>query len=149
MPPVGSFLAGMSRHNGVMTDQELPRSRPSSLTDREWEFFVKSYEHEQHALLVNEELGERRLGVLLTVMSASGLALGIFGDNSDPVVVLTVAAIAALLVGAFGFATTARVAQRDVSTSVIKGHLYEMRHFGADGNTSLLRGDSLHGGRTR
>lgn len=108
------------------------------ISDRQWQAFHTTYEHRQHALLQNEELGERRLGVLLTVVGAAGVALGLLSDHAEASVVLAVTAVVSALLAGFGFITVARVAQRDVATGHLKLDLYRMRRFIADGHAGLL-----------
>lgn len=113
-------------------------SGQTSPNEIQWQFFLTAYEHEQAAMIQNEELGERRVATLLTLISAAGVALGLFDDKSESTTVLTVAAVAAGVVSVISFATLLRVIHRDIATSQAKVRLRMMRRYVAAENAAYL-----------
>ncbi len=123
--------------NPEMDDTPLV-SDESRLDDQQWALLLSTYENRQALLTENEELGERRLQVLLTVASASGVAVGLVADRMGGEALLAVGASVSGLLMVLGVLTNMRVAQRDCTTSGLKLHLYRLRRFVASDNEGLV-----------
>lgn len=109
----------------------------ADLPDQQWQLFLATYENRQQLIIENEALGERRLQMFLTVVSAAGVALGLTFDRFEDQATFAVVAVVAGLLTAIGIATVARVAQRDTATSWLKEDLYRMRSFVASGHSRM------------
>ena len=98
---------------------------------------LETYTDRQRLMVSNEDMGERRFQVLMTVVGAVGIALGLVAGRFDMASLQATALLMALLLTALGYATTMRVARRDVSTSRLKGELLAIREFVAAGRPDL------------
>jgi 8-oxo-dGTP pyrophosphatase MutT (NUDIX family) len=108
-----------------------------ALDDRQWAILLSTYESCQALLTQNEELGERRLQRLLTLVGAAGLAVGLAADRITGDALLAVVAAVSGLLMILGFLTNLRVAQRDTATSWYKVDLYRLRRSVAGSNGRL------------
>lgn len=107
------------------------------LSERQWSLLLETYIDRQRLMVTNEDMGERRFQVLMTVVGAVGIALGLVAGRFDVASLQATALLMALLLTALGYATTMRVARRDVATSRLKAELLEMRDFVAAGRPEL------------
>lgn len=92
---------------------------------------LATFDHLQQWLLANEEMGERRLQVYLTIIGAAGVALGLVADVSkDNLTGLLLAAIgASVAVWVLGLTTLLRIGKRDVATTRAIEDLAKARSF--------------------
>jgi putative (di)nucleoside polyphosphate hydrolase len=118
-------------------DGDNPLQGPE-LDDRQWALLLSVYENREALISGNEELGERRLQVLLTVVGAAGVAVGLVADQVSDDAMLPIAAAVSGLVTVLGFLTCMRVAQRDTATSWYKADLVRLRRYVAGTNRRLL-----------
>jgi putative (di)nucleoside polyphosphate hydrolase len=104
---------------------------PASASPEIRELIKAEYEDLVASLRSNEELGERRLDVLLTVIAAVtaalGLASGSFEGNQTTLV--SVAMVAASLLLVFGLMTLRRVMVRNIATTNYMNGLRRIRAF--------------------
>lgn len=107
------------------------------LSERQWSLLLETYSDRQRLMVSNEDLGERRFQVLMTVVSAVGIALGLAAGRLTTVSLLATASLAAVLLAALACATTVRMARRDVTTSYLKVDLLRIRQFVAAGRPDL------------
>jgi putative (di)nucleoside polyphosphate hydrolase len=107
------------------------------LSERQWSLLLETYIDRQHLMVSNEEMGERRFQVLMTVVGAAGIALGLVADRFDIATLRVTASLTALLLAALGYATTMRMAKRNVATSGLKADLLRIREFAAAGRPEL------------
>jgi putative (di)nucleoside polyphosphate hydrolase len=108
------------------------------LSERQWSLLLETYIDRQRLMVSNEDMGERRFQVLMTVVGAVGIALGLVAGQFDVAALQATALLMALLLTALGYATTMRVARRDVTTSRLKSELLEIREFVATGRPDLV-----------
>jgi len=108
------------------------------LSERQWSLLLETYSDRQHLMVSNEDLGERRFQVLMTVVSAVGIALGLAAGRLTTASLQATASLAALLLAALAGATTVRLARRDVATSRLKADLLKIRQFVAAGRPDLI-----------
>jgi hypothetical protein len=90
------------------------------------------------ALTENEALGERRVQVFLTVISAAGIAIGLIANRTSVDALLAIGAGVSFLLTVLGFLTNLRVAQRNTTTSRYKLDLYRLRRYIAGTNERLI-----------
>src|SRR5215470_13145100 len=88
--------------------------------EHQWALVQSTYENHQQALAENEALGERRVQVFLTVISATSIAIGLVANRADVHALLFVGAGVTLLLTVLGFLTNMRIAQRNTTTSQFK-----------------------------
>ncbi len=93
------------------------------LSERQWALLLETYADRQRLMVTNEDMGERRFQVLMTVVSAVGIALGLVANRFDVASLQATALLMALLLTALGYATTVRMAHRNVATSRLKAEL--------------------------
>lgn len=108
------------------------------LSERQWSLLLETYTHSQHLIVSNEDMGERRFQVLMTVVGAVGIALGLVADTFGVDSLRTTAFLLAVVLTALGYATTMRMARRDVTTSRLKAELQGIRRFVAEGRPELV-----------
>jgi putative (di)nucleoside polyphosphate hydrolase len=108
------------------------------LSERQWALLLETYGDRQRLMVSNEDLGERRFQVLMTVVSAVGIALGLAAGRLTTSSLQTTASLAVLLLAALAGATAVRLARRDVATSYLKADLLKIRQFVAEGRPDLV-----------
>ncbi len=108
------------------------------LSERQWALLLETYADRQRLMVTNEDMGERRFQVLMTVVGAVGIALGLVADRFDVASLQATALLMALLLTALGYATTVRMAHRNVATSRLKAELLQIREFVAQGRPDLV-----------
>lgn len=97
------------------------------------DLLISTFDHLQKSVLANEQLGERRFQIYLTVMGAAGVVLGLIGDSllnqngEGRFGVLLSAGTACVLVFAVGILSILRVAKRDVDTTDMQNWLATLR----------------------
>jgi putative (di)nucleoside polyphosphate hydrolase len=91
-----------------------------------------------HTLTENETLGERRVQVFLTVISAAGIAIGLIAKQTSLHELLAIGAGVSVLLTVLGFLTNMRIAQRDTTTSHYKRDLLRLRQYIAGTNKRLI-----------
>ena len=106
------------------------------LSERQWALLLETYADRQRLMITNEDMGERRFQVLMTVVGAVGIALGLVADRFDDASLRATALLMALLLTALGYTTTVRMAHRNVATSRLKAEL-QIREFVAQGRPDL------------
>jgi putative (di)nucleoside polyphosphate hydrolase len=89
------------------------------------------------ALTENEALGERRVQVFLTVISAAGVAIGLVASRTSVHALLAIGAGVSFLLTVLGFLTNMRIAQRNTTTSKYKLDLDRLRRYVAGTNERL------------
>ncbi len=89
------------------------------------------------ALTENEALGERRVQVFLTVISAAGIAIGLVANRTSAHALLAIGAGVSFLLTVLGFLTNMRIAQRNTTTSKYKLDLDRLRRYVAGTNERL------------
>jgi putative (di)nucleoside polyphosphate hydrolase len=107
------------------------------LSERQWALLLETYIDRQRLMVTNEDMGERRFQVLMTVVGAVGIALGLVAGRFDVASLQATALLMALLLALLGYATLMRVARRDVATSRLKAELLRIREFVASGRPDL------------
>jgi len=92
---------------------------PQVVDDVQAEFLRLEYDNLAHALVVNEESGERRVNVFVGLVAAAtaGLGLGAESLRGEPTILASAIAILAGLLLVFGLATLRRVMERNLSTT--------------------------------
>lgn len=104
---------------------------PLSVSPEFLELIKAEYEDLTTSLRANEELGERRLDVFLTVIAAVIAAIGLassrFEDDQTTLVAMALAAASVLLI--FGLMTLRRVTVRNVTTTLYRNGLRRIRAF--------------------
>ena len=99
-----------------------------TLSEREWQFVHTTYANALDEIGSNEELGERRLQILLTLLSAAGLSIGLVADSaSNARSVVWAASGAAFVVTIFGALTVLRLVHRNVVTTDLIKRLEAIR----------------------
>lgn len=101
--------------------------RLDELSDREWELVHTSYAHALESLERNEEMGERRLQLLLGVASAAGVAVGLVADASEPRATLWAGTGASIVLSVLGLLTVSRLARRNTATTRLINQLTSIR----------------------
>jgi putative (di)nucleoside polyphosphate hydrolase len=106
--------------------------------EHQWALVQSTYENHMHALTENEALGERRVQVFLTVISAAGIAIGLVANRTSVHALLAIGAGVSFLLTVLGFLTNMRIAQRNTTTSRYKLDLYRLRRYIAGTNERLI-----------
>jgi len=106
--------------------------------EHQWALIQSTYDSHQRALAENEVLGERRVQVFLTVISAAGVAIGLIASRIDVHALLAVGAGVSSLLTVLGFLTNMRIAQRNATTSQYKLDLDRLRRYVAGSNQRLI-----------
>src|SRR5215218_9450162 len=112
--------------DGGPAEPPWDRSAAPVSDPQRWDLFLATYDHLEASLRANEDAGDRRVGLLLTVVGSAGVAIGLIGERLDEGV-LGVAAGVLAAAAAFGWVTLQRVITRDVTTSHLKIDLRRMR----------------------
>ena len=104
---------------------------PSSVTPEIRELITAEYEDLVASLRSNEELGERRLDVFLTVIAAVTAAIGLASSRfeDDQTTLIAIALVAASVLLIFGLMTLRRVMVRNVTTTLYRNGLRRIRGF--------------------
>lgn len=104
---------------------------PDTVDDQVLQLVMAEYRDLVESLRANEELGERRLDVYLTLIAATTAAIGLassrFEESIDPLV--SIAAVAAGVMLVFGLMTLRRIMQRNITTSAYMNGLRRIRAF--------------------
>jgi putative (di)nucleoside polyphosphate hydrolase len=129
--------SGLPQPPGAHTHQ-VADCPVDQLSERQWSLLLETYIDRQRLMVSNEDLGERRFQVLMTVVSAVGIALGLAAGRLTTSALQATASLAAVLLAAFACATTVRLARRDVATSYLKVDLLKIREFVATGRPDLF-----------
>jgi hypothetical protein len=115
-------------------------SRPDDGPDEhQWALIQSTYENHLRALSENETLGERRVQVFLTVISAAGVGIGLIASRISVHALLAVGAGVSSLLTVLGFLTNMRIAQRNATTSQYKLDLDRLRWYIAGTNERLIK----------
>ncbi len=114
---------------------------PDRLDQPAVELLLTEYEHLGASLLANEETGEKRLTVFLTVVGASIAGLGLAADQlaSQPGALVTAMLVASLALLVFGLVVLRRVMERNVVTTEYVNGLRLIRAFFVRQQPELLR----------
>ena len=104
---------------------------PRFVTPQIRELMMAEYEDLVTSLRSNEELGERRLDVFLTVIAAVSAAIGLASSRfeDDQTALVAVALVAASVLLIFGLMTLRRVMVRNVTTTLYRNGLRRIRAF--------------------
>lgn len=104
---------------------------PNTVDDQVLELMMAEHRDLVESLRANEELGERRLDVYLTLIAATTAAIGLassrFEESIDPLV--SIASLAAGVMLVFGLMTLRRIMQRNITTSAYMNGLRRIRAF--------------------
>jgi hypothetical protein len=112
-------------------------ARLEELSPREWELVHTSYAHALGSLERNEEMGERRLQLLLAVASAAGVAVGLVADASEPRATLWAGTGASIVLSVLGLLTVSRLARRNTTTTRLIEQLTSIRRHAMTENSPV------------
>lgn len=106
--------------------------------EHQWALVQSTLENHMHALTENEVLGERRVQVFLTVISAAAVAIGLVANRTSVHALLAIGAGISFLLTVLGFLTNMRIAQRNTTTSKYKADLLRLKRYIAGTNERLI-----------
>jgi hypothetical protein len=109
-------MGHMHDTEGVLGDLQ---NLPTAFDDRSAELLRSEYDHLAASLLSNEEEGERRVNVLLTLLAAviAGVGLGADRLTASVDVLFTVLLMSSMILAMYGLVTLRRIIERNITTT--------------------------------
>jgi hypothetical protein len=127
----------MDANEGSLRDIQ---NLPTALNDRSTELLRAEYEHLAASLLSNEEEGERRVNVLLTLLAAVIAGIGLGADRFTANVDVLVAAVlvSSVILAMYGLVTLRRIVERNLTTTDYLNGLRRIRAAFIKANPEIL-----------
>jgi putative (di)nucleoside polyphosphate hydrolase len=112
----------------------------ASMDDRGYDYVKTEFEHTYASFLNNEEMGERRIANLITLVAFLAAAVGLMADRDwgDPNVPLWVAAGAAVSGLGLGWLTFRRILNRNITTTTLLMAMRRQRHLMVLGHPAVV-----------